>query len=297
MRPAILAAGSLLALAYAVALVPADDKSDSPLKPVWSIKEGLDAPESAQYDPDTKLIYVSNVGGKPTEKDGKGWISRVTPDGKLKDAKWVEGLNAPKGIRIARGVLWVSDLTELVAIDIGKGEIVKRVEVPSAKFLNDVAIDGKYVYVSDTFASKIYRYDGKEVTVFAEGDDLECPNGLLIDDGKLIVAAWGKITKPDVAGTDVPGKLFSLDLSTKKREVITPKPLGNLDGLEADGGGNYLVSDWVAGRVYRVGADGKPIGIIAGVKGAADFAYIGDLHMLVLPGMQENALYGFDLTK
>jgi sugar lactone lactonase YvrE len=284
-------------VAAAAGLLPADEKADSPLKPSWVLKEGFDTPESACYDPDTNLVYVSNIAGKPDEKDGKGWISRVDPDGKLKDAKWVEGLNAPKGIRIAKGVLWVSDLTELVAIDIGKGEVVKRVEVPGAKFLNDVAIDGVNVYVSDTFTSKVYRYDGKEVTVFAEGDELESPNGLLIEDGKLVVAAWGKITKPDVGGTDVPGRLYTLDLRTKKRQNISPMPLGNLDGLEADGGGNYLVSDWVAGRVYRVTGDGKPKGIIAGVKGPADFAYIGDRHLLVLPAMRENAVYGFDLAK
>jgi hypothetical protein len=65
--------------------------------------------------------------GQILEKDGNGYISRLTPDGKMASAKWVTGLNAPKGLRSAGSTLWVSDIDEIVAIDIGSGKITQRV--------------------------------------------------------------------------------------------------------------------------------------------------------------------------
>ena len=64
---------------------------------------------------------MSSINGQILEKDGNGYISRLSPDGKVVSAKWVTGLNAPKGLRSAGGVLWVADIDEVVAIDIGSG--------------------------------------------------------------------------------------------------------------------------------------------------------------------------------
>src|SRR5204863_249646 len=72
---------------------------------------------------------------------------------------------------------------------------------------------------------------------------------------KLTVAGWGK-PEADFT-TKVPGRLFSLDLKTKKKTLITPEPFGNIDGIESDGQGGYVVSDYMAGKIMRVGADGK----------------------------------------
>ena len=59
----------------------------------------------------------------PTAKDGEGWISKLSPKGEVLEAKWVTGLNAPKGMRVQGDTLWVSDIDELVAINRKSGKI------------------------------------------------------------------------------------------------------------------------------------------------------------------------------
>src|SRR5689334_2244123 len=71
-------------------------------------------PESLNSD--GKFLYVSNIGnGGPTGKDGDGYISKLTPDGKLISRTFFGGkLNAPKGSAIIRGVIYVADIDQII---------------------------------------------------------------------------------------------------------------------------------------------------------------------------------------
>ena len=43
----------------------------APMKPVWTVKEHIDAPESAYFDPGSRKIFVSNVTeGGPGKRSG-----------------------------------------------------------------------------------------------------------------------------------------------------------------------------------------------------------------------------------
>jgi sugar lactone lactonase YvrE len=265
----------------------------------WSLSEGLNAPESAYLDAGSGFLFISQVGmrpgGTPADKDGNGVISKVTPEGKVVSANWVTGLNSPKGLRSHGGTLWVSDVDEVVVIDIASGTIKSRVKVEGSKFLNDVATgpDGT-VYVSDMATSKIHRIKDGKVSTFAEGEQLEHPNGLLVEGDSLVVAAWGK-PEPDFS-TKVPGRLYRLNLATGAKTVITPNPTGNLDGLESDGKGGYIVSDWVAGKIYRIGADGDTRLLRQMKQGTADIAYLPASRTLIVPHMLENRVQAYDLS-
>ena len=103
--------------------------SPAPLTPVWTVTEGMDAPESAYFDAASGFIFVSQIGGQAAARDGNGRISKLTTDGKLVAADWVAGLNAPKGLRARQGTLYTADLDDIVAIDIASGRIVSRVHV------------------------------------------------------------------------------------------------------------------------------------------------------------------------
>jgi len=265
----------------------------------WSLSEGLNAPESAYLDAGSGFLFISQVGmrpgGTPADKDGNGVISKVTPEGKVVSANWITGLNSPKGLRSHGGTLWVSDVDEVVVIDIASGTIKSRVKVEGSKFLNDVATgpDGT-VYVSDMATSKIHRIKDGKVSTFAEGEQLEHPNGLLVEGDSLVVAAWGK-PEPDFS-TKVPGRLYRLNLATGAKTLITPNPTGNLDGLESDGKGGYIVSDWVAGKIYRIGADGDTRLLRQMKQGTADIAYLPASRTLIVPHMLENRVQAYDLS-
>jgi hypothetical protein len=267
---------------------------ESEPRSLWEEAKSLKTPESAYYEPENQWIFVSSVAGDPKQTDGNGWISKLNASGKLLAAKWVQGLNAPKGMRSADGYLWVSDIHTLLKIDIKSGVIVLRVTVPSARFLNDVAIgpEGE-IYVSDTLSSRIYEYRNSQIKIFAEGENLASPNGLLVREGKLIVAAWGLTS--DFANTTA-GRLYSIDLKTKEQQPITPEAVGNLDGLEWDGEA-YLVSDWVAGKVFRISTNGQVTPLLSGFKGAADIGWLSDSRSLLVPRMGEDRLTAYSLKQ
>jgi hypothetical protein len=244
-------------------------------------------------------LFVSQIvivkGGTPNDKDGNGRISKLTVDGKAVAANWVSGLNSPKGLRSHGSTLWVADVDEIVGIAIATGNVTKRVRVEGAKFLNDVACgpDGT-VYVSDMLASRIYQLKDDKVTVLAEGEDLEYPNGLLYENGALIVGGGGK-PEADFS-TKVPGRLYRLDLATLRKTLITKDPTGNLDGVESDGRGGYIVTDWIAGRVLYVSGGGAVKVLRTFKQGTADHAYLPASKTLILPHMLENRVSAYDLT-
>ncbi len=263
----------------------------------WEIRGVVQSPESAYLDEPSGFVFVSNVGdGGATEKDGSGFISRMTPDGKMLEPRWVAGLDAPKGLRSHAGTLWVSDIDRLLGIDIARGEIRHTVEVEGAEFLNDVATDEDgAVYVSDMLANKIYRYKEGQLAVLAEGDHLEGPNGLLVHGGRLVVAAWGSGIRDDFS-TKTPGRLFSLNLDGEDKKLITLEPSGNFDGVEATADGGYLVSDWVAGRVYLIDPDGTMSLLLQLPQGTADLAYLPDHNLLIVPQMLNYRVTAFEFT-
>jgi sugar lactone lactonase YvrE len=256
------------------------------------VTDGINAPESVYVDADSGFIFVSDIGGAPDQRDGNGYISKLSSDGSVVSINWVTGLNAPKGLRSYKGTLWTADLDEVVGIDIASGKITSRTKIQGANFLNDVACgeDGT-VYVSDTVGSRIYAVKDGKASVLAEGDDIEYPNGLLVEGDKLIVGGWGK-PEPDFT-TKVPGRLFSLNIRTKQKTLITPEPTANIDGLESDGQGGYIISDYMAGKIMQVGADGKTTVVKQLKQGAADIAYVPSQKLVIVPEMSQNRIAAY----
>ena len=130
---------------------------------------GLSNPESVLFDPSANILYVSNIAGNPGEKDGKGFISRLSTDGKIETLEWAKGLDAPKGLALVGNRLYVSDIDQLVAIDTATGAVAKRWPAVGAKFLNDVVADAKgRVFVSDMVTNQIWQLDGDQFAVWLE---------------------------------------------------------------------------------------------------------------------------------
>jgi len=266
----------------------------APLATGWTTTDGIATPESVYYDAASGFVFTSQIAGAPDGRDGNGRIVKLGGDGHVVAADWVTGLNAPKGLRSHNGTLWTADLDEVVGIDIASGKVTTRVKIDGAMFLNDVAVGGDgTVYVSDMMANKIHAVRDGKSTVFAEGEQLEWPNGLLVDGNRLIVGGWGK-PKPDFS-TEVPGHLFALDLQTKQKTLITPKPFANIDGVELDGRGGYIITDYLQGKVMQVSAAGEARDLRTFKPGTADLAFVSPA-VAIIPHMNENQVAAYDLS-
>jgi len=268
------------------------DASAGSLNKTWEAS-GFKNPESVIYDAKRKVLYVSNVNGNPPEKDGNGFISRVSPDGKLLDPEWITGLDAPKGLAIYRDKLYVTDIDTLVEIDLGKGVINKKYSAAKAKFLNDAAVDSKgRVYVSDMLDDAIYRLVDGKFELWLKDSKLESPNGLYVERNRLVMGAWGVMTEG--FSTQVPGHLKTISLRDKKIESLgSGAPVGNLDGVESDGHGAYFVSDWMAGKLFLIKPSGDAVELLKLEQGSADLTYLKDKKLLIIPMMSGNRLIAY----
>jgi sugar lactone lactonase YvrE len=253
---------------------------------------GFKQPESVVFDRAAGAIYVSNVNGDPMKKDGNGFISKLGPDGKVVTIEWVKGLDSPTGLALANGKLYAADVDRIAEIDIAKGEIIQRYEAPGSKFLNDLTADktGR-VYASDMVTNSIWVLDGGKLSLLMQDDALDNPNGLLAEDGRLVVASWGKMA-PDFS-TKVPGHMKAVDLATKKVSALGDStPAGNFDGVEPDGKGGYLVTDWVSGGLFHVANNGKPTRLLPLTKGSADLG-VGPDGIIMIPMMMDGTVVAY----
>ncbi len=255
---------------------------------LWSA-EGFKNPESALYDGSRNVIYVSNVNGGPGDADGNGFISRLKKDGTVDELEWITGLNAPKGLVQSGEMLYVSDINQLVEIDLEAGKVSNTWTAEDAKFLNDLAVDGSgNIYVSDMLGNTIYRLENNEFAAWLQDESLQHPNGLSIDGTNLLVAPWGKELQDDFT-TKVPGHLLSVDLVGKNISTLgSGEPVGNLDGLEPDGNGAWFVTDWMAGGLFRISSAGDAELLLDMNQGSADLGVIGGESTVLVPMMMDN---------
>jgi sugar lactone lactonase YvrE len=263
------------------------------LIPAWQTQAVFQQPESVVYDSQRDLLFVSNVNGAPNEADGNGYISQLSVDGKLIEQHWLTGLNAPKGLAIVGDTLYVADINQLVIIDIKQKKISKRYLVSDAKFLNDVVADSTgNVYVSDMLTNTIHRLTQGKLEVWLHDDALEYPNGLLIEADKMIVASWGVMTDGFV--TDIAGHLKTIDIASKKIQSLGDKtPVGNLDGLESDGEGNYFVTDWMIGKLLHIVPSGISKTLISLEPGSADLTVLTQQKLVIIPIMLSNNIVAY----
>jgi hypothetical protein len=59
--------------------VLAQQQEQIKINKLWETAAVLKNPESVIYSPKQDILFVSNIDGKPNEKDQKGFISKVSP--------------------------------------------------------------------------------------------------------------------------------------------------------------------------------------------------------------------------
>ena len=247
----------------------------------WEIKDAFKNPETALYSQKGRSIFVSCINGNMYEKDGNGFISKLSLDGKIEKLNWVEGLNGPKGMDIYEGVIYVTDIDELVLISMNDAKIIKKYKVEGSVFLNDVSItkDGK-VFISDSKANKIFCLANGQIKVWLESDKLEKINGMLAERNDLLVCSR---------------RIMAIDYQASKIDTIL-EATGGIDGLERISGDQFLYSNW-DGRIYLTKGKQliKLLDTTNEIQQAGDLDFVRSKKLVVVPTLRGNSVVCYKL--
>ncbi|MEZ5946191.1 MAG: hypothetical protein R3C13_14470 [Hyphomonas sp.] len=273
----------VLAIAGLVACAGVPDPVGPPLlEPLW-VAEGFAAPEGVALAPDGNYL-ISNVVGEGGEKDGNGYVSKVSPQGDLIERYWAAKLNGPKGMAVHDGKLYVADIDAVLVIDAEKGGLGDKIRVDSAKFLNDVTVwDGK-VLVSDSGTGNIIEIvDGAAKLWFHDDARFGGINGLLGDGDRLLIS------------TMTTGSLYALTADKVFTDIATG--MENADGIGLVPGGGYLVSSW-PGEIHYAAEDGTVTTLLDTTEAGVlqnDLTVFGDV--VIVPNWEPGTVTAWKIVR
>lgn len=285
---------------------PKDAGVAAPPKPAAAMKftDGVATPESVLYDAETDTYLFGNINGSPLAKDNNGFITEIAPDGKVVAAKLIEGgqkgvtLNAPKGLALSKGTLYVADLDTVRLFDRKTGAAQGEVKVPGATFVNDLfaTADGK-VYLTDSGlkAGKegfdpsgtdgVYVIEpGKKpkLKTLVKSKDLNRPNGIVVTTDTIYIAPFGG------------AEIAQLDLNGKKKGEPLKVGKGGLDGLVLVGD-RFFVSSWESKSVWAGKAGEAFTELFTELNAPADVGFDSKRNRLLVPRFMDNQVEAWDV--
>lgn len=271
-----LVAGCILTVSLPIAA------KEATLEKLWETEAEFKVPESVLYDAEREVLYISNIEGtEPWGEDGAGSIGKLSLDGEIIEVDWVDGLDAPKGMGMIGNRLYVTDIHDVVTIDIEKGEIVERFTVPDAGTINDLSVaeDGT-IYVTDSTKGIVYKFINGKLSKVIEGRTRL--NGVLHSEGELLFVDDGALYLVGEDGT---------------ASEIASGMEGHTDGIERVDDDSWLVSCW-QGTVYYVTREGEVTLLLdrrSTETSAADLGYDPVNRIAYFPGFWANTVSAYRL--
>jgi uncharacterized protein (TIGR02246 family) len=248
------------------------------LEESWSLPaEHFCEPETVVWDAARRIYVVSNVCGFAV--NGKGFLSRISEDGELVEARWVTGLDAPVGMVVDGDSVWVVDLRYVREISLEDGSELSRIEMPAgARAPNDLARLGDALYVSESFAGAVYRIEGDRVSLLAQDERLRFANGVHTADGRLWIGGETlREVDPETGSIGPP---------------LGPLALTDIDGIEGDGDGGLIFS-LVGGPVVHLAEDGSSALYTVEGLTSTNFLFRADESLAVVPQGTDSGVVAF----
>lgn len=248
--------------------------------------------------------YVTIMNGK---ENGDGELVEISKNGVN---VFAQGFDEPKGIVFLNNHLYFSDLNRIWKVDEkGKATLfVDKNDFPKeALYLNDVSLDAenKGIYVADMGATK-YMRDGDNNLWPLDSEEAKLVPQLgriyHIDlDGRITIKQDTSplMLNPNGVGVDnngniMVGSFFLGNFLVTKNGKLTPLKgvFRGADAVEQDNKGNYYVSSWSEGKVWKIDSKTEESTIlIEGLQSAADFYLEEDKGRLLVPDMMAGKIY------
>jgi DNA-binding beta-propeller fold protein YncE len=209
------------------------------LTQIWATDPVVATPESVMPDLKNNVLYVSLIDGGPWDADGKGGVGRMSNTGSGYDSMWFTGLSAPKGLGMYHNRIYAADISEVAVIDMKTAKLIKKIPIEGASGLNDITVTEKgVVFVSDSKTGRIWKIEDDKPTLYLE--NITGANGLFALKDELYFAKGPAFMKADA-----------------KKQLTLIADVGQaIDGIEAVGNGDFLVTSW-PGYIFYVNANGQ----------------------------------------
>lgn len=251
---------------------------------------GLSEPDAVLHDPDADVYLVANTEGAGGDQDPVGFISRISPEGRVLDLRWIDGgdpgieLQTPRGMAVVADTLYVAD-----------GSCVRRFHRINGTPLNDLCLEeaSRLSDVAETPRGDLYFADAgsdsasgalyllrqsadvpQKVTLrdgtVLEGDSLGGPKGLYADRRGLYVATYGS------------GELFRVTPEGERLQMLFPSDAG-LSGIVSLEERGFLYSCEADSAVHWIHGDGTVSSLIEGRGGPGDMGFDQSRNRVLVP--------------
>lgn len=205
-------------------------------------------PAGMAVDLERNSIYLANVNGRDNEKNGSGYISRLSDEGSIQQLHFIDStkevkLDAPKGLAILNGKLYITDINFVHVYDLEK-----------KRFLDDVAFTGIEVgelygivptgdnelYTVDAQKNAVYKIDAEgKTSIFVQDDSLGQPRNI----------AWHPLNEYFLVSGWSSGQVQAYNKKAVK-ESIPSIFLRTLGGLAIDSEGKIYLSSEGLRSIY-----------------------------------------------
>jgi len=264
-------------------IVVIENEKTPNLEFLWETDSVFKTPESALFDSTRNVIYVSNVNLNPRKKDENGFISKLDKNGNIIELEWIKDMSSPKGLGLYGNILYVTDVDEVISINVETNSIIKRYPVTDAGMLNDISIDKDgTVFITDMDTGKILTLKGEIISLWKS--DIVKPNGIFVEEDRILIASSDS-------------KFTEYNKTSKEAKVIC-EGISRGDGIELMNSGSYLVSDW-QGEVFLI-----KNGILTSLLSTkekniqtADIGIIKDENTLLIPTFFNNKLVAYKVNE
>jgi hypothetical protein len=244
--------------------------------------QSYDSPESVEFDAKYQRYLVSNKGNAK----GIPFILQTDMEGKNL-AYFVNNLPAkPNALQIIGDTLYVAtELPAVIGYLLSNGEEVVRYIPEGAGITNGLAADSNNnLYASDPKNKKIFRINvATRVVEKIADNNFPSVNGLCMDEenNRLLLCGWG-----------TNAEINAIDLTSLKLTLVLKTPIPNIDGMEKDRCGNFYLSSYSQGKIYKYPKDfkGAPVLISSGHSGCADIDINKTNNILMVPNLNSHTV-------
>lgn len=201
----------------------------------------LSAPQKIVIDAEHNRYLVSNFGGG-------GDLVQIDSTGN--QSYFVENAGMNDAMQIVGKAVYGSGAGEngsVLGYDLETGDLVMDLQIAGTRHISGFEVDSLGIlYVSERFGDRIFKINPKtnEYWVFAEGNGINQPNGLLYEPEKnrLLVL----IDQPEM-----PTYAINLTDSTVFIATTATKSINGSDGICKDKYGSYYITGYYLPGVYR----------------------------------------------